>query len=180
MSPEIGTVDLKKLKINSQAITAIGNVDLLNHHKTGLLCSRKCPAEKILDAVDLFKEWAKEARTVVSGFHSPVERECLKIILKSSGRAIVCPARGIGKMRIPSEWKKPIADGRLLIASPFDESTPRATATTAQERNNFVVTLADEVIVIHAESGSKLAELAHAHQNGTEGNVVFPAPRVTQ
>jgi predicted Rossmann fold nucleotide-binding protein DprA/Smf involved in DNA uptake len=145
---------------NDAAVAAIGNIDLLNQHKTGLLCSRKCPAEKILDAVDLFKDWAKEDRLVVSGFHSPVERECLKILLKSSGRAIVCPARGIGNMRIPSEWKAPIAQGRLLIVSPFDDSVRRSTALIAEKRNDFIVSLADKVVVIYAAPGSKIEQYA--------------------
>ncbi len=141
-------------------MATIGNVDLLNQHKTGLLCSRKCPAEKILDAVELFKDWAKEERMVISGFHSPVERECLKILLKSSGRAIICSARGIGKMRIPSEWKAPIAEGRLLIVSPFHDTIRRSTVVTAKKRNAFIASLADKVIVIHANPGSAIEQYA--------------------
>lgn len=154
----------QSIQLNLRQFAIIGNVDLLNQHKTGLLCSRKCPAEKILSAVERFKQWAKEERTVVSGFHSPVEKECLKILLKSSGHAIVCPARGIKSMRIHSEWKEPIATGNLLIISPFDDSIRRSTALTAQKRNAFIASLADEVIVIHAVPGSKIQSLAQAER----------------
>ena len=61
------------IQLNDQAFLAIGNADLLDHHNTGLLCSRKCPADRILEAYDQFKEWAANPETtIISSFHSPV------------------------------------------------------------------------------------------------------------
>ena len=58
-------------------------------------------------------------------------------------------------MRLPAEWKMPLAEGRLLLLSPFGEKLRRVTADLAQRRNEFVATLADEVFVAHAAPGSK-------------------------
>ena len=58
-------------------------------------------------------------------------------------------------MRLPAGWKAPLAEGRLLLLSPFGEKLRRVTADLAQRRNEFVATLADEVFVAHAAPGSK-------------------------
>ena len=58
-------------------------------------------------------------------------------------------------MRIPSEWKTPLAEGRLLLLSPFAEKLRRVTANLAQKRNELVAALADEIFVVHAAPGSK-------------------------
>ena len=112
-----------------------------------------------MDAHELFKVWAQEERTILSGFHSPVEKECLRILLRSSGNIILCPARGIGNMRIRSEWKHPISEGRFLILSAFDDTIRRPTLQTAQKRNDFIAMLAEEKTIIHAEPNSNLNKL---------------------
>lgn len=63
-------------------------------------------------------------------------------------------ARGPDRMRISAEWKAPLAEGRLLVLSPFQKPR-RPTAELAQRRNEFVVALADTVLIAHAGPGSK-------------------------
>jgi predicted Rossmann fold nucleotide-binding protein DprA/Smf involved in DNA uptake len=109
---------------------------------------------------DLATSWAIGAKTVISGFHSPVEKECLRILLRGNGQVIICPARGIKDLRIPVAWRNPLEDGRLLILSPFEAKYRRLTVELAQQRNEFVAALADEVFVIHASPGGKLEALA--------------------
>lgn len=114
--------------------------------------------------------------TIIGGFHSPVERDCLKFLLKGSVQLIVCPARSTVGMRIPAEWKPAIASGRLTIRSPFDKgdassTTPsagkrprqpprRMTTDLAEQRNRFVASIADAVLILHASPGGKLDRLA--------------------
>ncbi len=63
-------------------------------------------------------------------------------------------------MRIPGEWEKSLAENRLLIVSLFDKSHKRVTARLANQRNNFVAALSDEIFVIHAKSGARTFSLA--------------------
>ena len=95
----------------------------------------------------------------ISGFHSPMEKECLAILLRSPHPVIMCPARGLGNMRIRQEWKQPLADGRLLLLSPFPPDMRRGTAADAIFRNRFVAALADEILIAHASSEGKIARL---------------------
>jgi predicted Rossmann fold nucleotide-binding protein DprA/Smf involved in DNA uptake len=62
-------------------------------------------------------------------------------------------------MQEPAEWRKPLADGRFLLLSFFDESVCRATADLAAKRNAYVAALADRILIAHAERGGKTEEL---------------------
>jgi len=168
---------LQSIQINGQAVHAIGNTDLLKRPKTGLLCSRKCPADKILEAYDQFKAWAADPESVIiSSFHSPVERECLRLLLKGKAGIILCPAREIETMRLPRDchslrslprkngasltsfgWKPALDEGRMLILSPFTEKRPSAQAI--DRRNQFVAALADNLYIPYATPGGNLVNL---------------------
>jgi predicted Rossmann fold nucleotide-binding protein DprA/Smf involved in DNA uptake len=98
--------------------------------------------------------------TLISGFHSPVEKECLKILLEGTQPIIVCPARSLRKMRIPTEWQRALEGGRLLIVSRFEQSPRRADSSTARRRNELVAALSDEVLIIHAEPGGSIERIS--------------------
>jgi hypothetical protein len=91
---------------------------------------------------------------VVSGFHSPIEKECLRILLRGRQPVIICPARTLPK-RAPEEWRQPLADSRLLVLSAFSASTTRVTAELAIRRNAFVAAIADEVWFAHITPGGQ-------------------------
>jgi len=97
--------------------------------------------------------------TVVGGFQSSMERECLETLLRGEHPVIVCPARGIDGMRLPAAWKTAIAENRMLVASVFDAKHRRATADLAEKRNRLVADMADEVIIAHASPGGRLEHL---------------------
>ncbi len=143
-----------------EPIACLGNPDILRKDKLALFCSRKCPGNLILKAYDLARELREQGVTVIGGFHTPVEKECLRILLRGTQPLIICPARSIEGMRIPLAWRKHLEQGRLLILSPFGEGQRRMTAKLAERRNAFVAALADEVLFIHAAEGSKARELA--------------------
>ena len=136
----------------------LGNLDLLALPKTGIFCSAHCPGSVILRTYDQAAQWRDSGRCVISGFHSPVEKECLCILLRGSQPIIICPARALPK-RIPPEWKKPLADGRLLLLSFFTNGPHRPTVETAQRRNILAAALADEVLIPYASPGGHLQSL---------------------
>ena len=94
-------------------------------------------------------------------FIRPVEKECLRILLRGSQPVIICPARSLENMRLPPDWKNPLADGRLLILSCFAGRNHRVTTSLAVRRNEFVAALADEVWFAHIAPGGKMQSLAH-------------------
>ena len=140
-------------------LTALGNLDLLAQPKTALFCSARCPGKVILTTYDQAAKWRDAIRCVISGFHSPVEKECLQILLRGTQPIIICPARALPK-RLPPDWKTPLTAGRLLILSVFAATASRITAELAARRNEFVAALADEVFIAHATAGGNLETLA--------------------
>jgi hypothetical protein len=142
-------------------LTALGNLDLLALSMTALFCSASCPGQAILTAYDQAVLWRDAGRCVIGGFHSPVEKECLRILLRGTQPVIICPARSLKKMRLAPDWKKPLSDNRLLILSGFAEHSHRVTALLAARRNEFVAALADDVWFAHIAPGGEMQRLAH-------------------
>lgn len=136
-----------------------GNTELLNSRILALFCSAQCPGDLILRAYDFAEHMQLPQTAVIGGFHTPLEKECLRVFLRIGQPVIICPARGIASMRLPAEWTGPLAEGRLLIASPFADGQNRVTGDKANRRNYFVASLADEVLVIYAAPGSKTLTL---------------------
>jgi predicted Rossmann fold nucleotide-binding protein DprA/Smf involved in DNA uptake len=137
------------------AITALGDPALLGRRKLGMFCSVRCPGSVIVGSYDLAQRLRMRDMAVMGGFHSPMEREWLSVLLRGPAPVILCPARRITGSRLPLEYRRPLDEGRLLILSCFDEGERRATAELAVDRNRFVAALADDIFVGHAEPGGK-------------------------
>lgn len=153
------------LRIHADApasIAALGNLEILQRKKLALFCSVKCPGDLILQTYDLVRALRDAGVTVISSFHSPMEKECLALLLRGTQPVVICPARSIERMRVPIAWKTPLEENHLLILSPFAAKQRRATTDLAEKRNEFVATLADEVFVAHAAPGSKTEQFCRA------------------
>ena len=150
-----------------ETIWARGNIDLLpgknatlNGDLWALFCSSKCPGEIILKAHDLAQEFRKAGIPTIGGYHSPVEQECLRVLLRGSQPILLCPARSIENMRLKPAWKDALTENRLLILSIFGGHHRRSTAVLANQRNAFVAALADKICIAHAAEDSKILEFA--------------------
>jgi predicted Rossmann fold nucleotide-binding protein DprA/Smf involved in DNA uptake len=154
-------------------LAALGNLDLLSLPKTALFCSVRCPHNAILAAYDKAASWREEGRCVISGFHSPIEKECFRILLRGAQPIIICPARSLENMRVSGDWKAPLAAGRLLILSPFSSTQRRVAADLAARRNEFVAVLADDAWFAHITPGGKAD---HLTKRLAEWQIPFSAP----
>lgn len=61
---------------------AMGNVAVLQQRLLGLICSIKCPGSIILKTFDTIRALRDAGVTMVGGFLSPMERDCLDILLR--------------------------------------------------------------------------------------------------
>ena len=148
-----------------ETIWARGNINLLpgpntvlNGNLWALFCSNKCPGEIILKAHDLAQKFKERGIPTIGGYHSPVEKECLRVLLRGAQPILFCRARSIENMRMESAWKDALAEERLLILSIF--GSKRSTAALASQRNAFVAALADKICIAHAAEDSKTLEFA--------------------
>ena len=142
-----------------RALHAIGPVALLAARRTALFCSAHTPGDAILRAHDAARRMRDEGVTVISGFHSPIEKEGLRILLRGKQPIIVCPARAIETMRIPTECRAAFDAGRVLFLSPFTKQPKRVTKDSALRRNEVVAALANEAYVAHIETGGKTDQI---------------------
>ncbi len=140
---------------------AVGNLELLQQRAVAFFCSVKCPGDLIIKTYDLARALRDKNVTVIGGFHSPMEKECLDILLRGKQPVIVCHAKHMSSNRLPHKFAGPMLAGRLLMLSPFNEKVGRATASTACIRNEFVATLANNIFVAYAAPGSKTELLCH-------------------
>ena len=151
-----GMVNVEFLpKVNSK-----GNLSLLDEPLTALFCSNRCPGDLILKTYDVARAMRDVGVPVIGGFQAPMERECLRLLLRGEQPVVVCPARGIDNMRLPRDWRPALDDGRLLVLSPFTSIVRRPTAQFAAQRNDLVAELAHQVLIAHAAPDSKTEAFA--------------------
>ena len=126
-------------------IAYLGNKELFNIKKIGFLASRKISTLSIIPTLD----WAMQIReetdvAIVSGFHSRLERDVLKILLRGECGIIIVLARGMYR-KLPKQYEAVMAQNRLLIISYEKESVIRVSELSAHKRNRYVETLVDEM-----------------------------------
>ena len=153
-----------------------GNESIMSRQKVAFFCSVRCPGNLILKSYDLARRGQAEGQPVIGGFHSPVEKEVLRILLRSEAPACIVLARCLPK-RIPKEFLQPIETGRLLLVSPFDSKTKRASQATAARRNQVVASLADQIFVAYAAVGSKTEALCRDIASTGKPCMTFDDPK---
>jgi predicted Rossmann fold nucleotide-binding protein DprA/Smf involved in DNA uptake len=140
-------------------LSYIGNIEILKQPLLGLFSSVKCPASLILKAHDLAQKLAEAGTPVIGGFHSPVEKEMLSVLLHGKGPLVFCLARGLKGMRISLDLRQVLEDGRLLIISSFADGIRRSEKEQAMRRNLLVAALADQITIIHLTPGGGIDNL---------------------
>jgi len=152
-----------KMYLNDDApasIFALGDLGILKGKTLALFSSVKCPGNLILRTYDLAQKLRSRGVAVIGGFHSPMERETLAILLRGKQPVVICPARDIGP-KMAHKYAELLEQRRLLILSPFNANQSRITAETSVARNCFVAALADAVFVAYAEPRGKMEQLCH-------------------
>ena len=178
LAHETGAVDASR---QSAALLAPemahrGPLRLLEEPLTALFCSNRCPGGLILKTYDLARAMRDAGVPVIGGFQTPMERECLRLLLRGKQPVVVCPARGIDNMRIPRAWRPALDDGRLLVLSPFPATARRPTAALAAQRNDLVASRASRVFIAHAAPGSKTESFARKLADSGKPLIALDSP----
>jgi predicted Rossmann fold nucleotide-binding protein DprA/Smf involved in DNA uptake len=141
----------------------LGNVELLKSHKIAFLCSRQIPAAAVLKCYDWAIEMRNRGECVISGFHSPLEKDIMNILVKGNQPIIIVLAKRFPK-RVSPILNKVLDENRLLIISPFDEAVIRVSEQTALRRNEVIIRIANEIVVGFASRGGKIQLLISGSQ----------------
>jgi len=147
-------------------IVGAGEAALLDQPLLGLIASRECPGNVLLATLERVPQWVKAGRVIVSGFHSPLEQQVLRSLLRRNGHAVKVLARcfSASGYRLAKEEQDAFANGRLLVISSFGADTPRVTRVSAIKRNELVIALSTEVVTPFISKGSPSEELLARHK----------------
>ena len=138
----------------NNALTYLGNKVLLKKRKVGFLASRKISTLSVLPTLDWAMQMSKQEETaIVSGFHSRMEKDVLKILLQGKCGIIIVLARGMYR-KIPLEYTEALLQQRILFISFEKDSVTRVSEISAHRRNEYVKSLADEMKTISINSHS--------------------------
>ena len=136
-----------------------GNRDLLDRRLVAFFASRNSPPE----ALDLAKHWAYDIaqteKVVTSGFHSPIERAVLDILLCRGCSVVVTLGRAL-YTKIPAHLKTAYDQNRVLFISFRNNS--RHSFSCSQLRNWATADLATEVVFAPYLPQSQLSTLHHS------------------
>lgn len=143
---------------NGKGVRSVGNVELLRLRKVAFLCSRVFPVEVAAKSCRWADEQREEGNCVISGYHSPIEKEVLARLLKGSQPVIIVMAKGL--LNLDREWERHLVAGRLLVLSRYADSVSHACEQKCCRRNRMMMELADEIVIAHASKGGTLERLS--------------------
>lgn len=155
-----------------ESLYCLRDASVLERRRLGLICSVKCPGSIILRTHDLMRDLRNEDLTVISGFHSPMERECLNILLRGKCGVVICCARSL-PVRVPAEFRKPMEEGRLLVLSAFPDGQNHITKASSAARNRQVAEISDVLFVPYASPGDMVEGICRDVAQSTRAVFTF-------
>ena len=134
----------------------LGNTSLLDRYQVAFFASRSSTAEIAERALRWAEDICQTDKVVISGFHSPLEKEVLHVLLEHNHPVIIALGRALYK-RVPSNLQTAFDEGRLLFVSFRGYS--RHNWKSSEIRNWKAAGLADEVYFTPFDQTSSLSTL---------------------
>ena len=162
--------EIQRIEQKSHPLKAIGDPNNLNQNLLGIMCSQSCPGDLVLKGFDAVKQIRDQGITVVSGFHSSMEKDVFEILLRGDQPIVMCLAKTIETYHIPTNLRPCVESGQLtLIAPNFPVTEKRITKATSERCNALVLDICDQVLIIHAHEGGNLVrEITFRRKNGSQ------------
>jgi predicted Rossmann fold nucleotide-binding protein DprA/Smf involved in DNA uptake len=142
-----------------------GNAVLATTRFVAFFCSQTCPGDIILKTQDWANARGPESAPVISGFHTSIERDVLRILLRGRAPVVQVLARSVEGARLSAALRSAEKERLAQIISPFAATVRQTTARTAEHRNRHILTLCESVLIAHASPGGKTEALAFATIN---------------
>ena len=140
---------------------SLGNTDLWERHLVAFFASRSVTPEAESRCIAWAESMCKTDSVVISGFHSPLEKRVLRLLLEHKHPVILFLGRALYK-RIPAEYQEAIEEGRMLMVSVRNNC--RHSNGSAETRNWNVARFADEIFMSPFDRSSLLSAM---HYNNT-------------
>lgn len=139
----------------------VGDPAIAEAELHGMLTSRDTPPDLRLPTLDVAVELGRRGAAVVGGFHAPLERDFLDLLLLAGGRGLLLLGRSVADFHPPKGLRLALEDGRLTIASGSGErDVRRVDRRAARRRNLLLVDLASSLFLPFAGSGGQAEGVA--------------------
>ena len=133
-----------------------GNKDLLDRELVAFFASRKATPHDTQLALQWAADICQTNKVVISGFHSPLEKEVLHVLLEHKHPVIFALGRALYK-RVPPYLQTAFDEGNLLFVS-FRGYT-RHSWNSVLQRNWGAADLANEIYFTQFDNTSSLSTL---------------------
>ena len=137
------------------------NTSLLDRYLVAFFASREYSEEVVQCAIRWAEEICQTDKVVISGFHSPLEKEVLRILLEHKHSVVVALGRALYKL-VPPNLQVAFDEGRLLFVSLRGYS--RHSTKSSEIRNWKAASMADEVYFTPFDRSSLLSTLHFTYE----------------
>src|SRR4051794_36266566 len=103
---------------------------------------------------------SQESAPVIGGFHTPVERDVFRIMLRGRAPILLVLGRAVAGWRARATVKAARDSRSLHVLSLFGSTHRPTTAETAAARNRYILTLCKTALFAHASPSGKTEMLA--------------------
>ena len=144
----------------------LGQLKLLDDAPIAFFCSTRCDGDSVLKAYEWARQQCDLGTTVISGFHTPVEKDVYAILARRGARIIHCYPKRLPLKRPTPAQRSLIDEGRLLLLAPEAcAQLPRPTKQSCSQRNRFVADRARSITIARIHSESALNEDLKPYQS---------------
>ena len=150
----------------------------LEDKKLAFFCSKSCPGDIILKAQDWANARNGDSIAVIGGFHTPVEKEVLRILIRNAAPVIYVLSTNMERWKKSLAIAKAMKNGSLIAISPFKKKTP-ANERSAALRNDYIISQTNEILIAHASQSGKTEALAQSAITQDKKLFTFPSPSNT-
>lgn len=143
-----------------------GEQRILNGRLLGIISARDADADLTARSAQLLQQLAslKEV-SFIGGWHSPLEKEALRILSDGSAQIVLCVAKSLQRFVPPADIEDRVKQGDALLLTHCSPKAKRISREASLRRNQLVVGLAGAVLVLSAPEGSSSLQLAKAALN---------------
>jgi len=148
-----------------------GEPSILAGKVLGILSARKIEPDLALKTSELLRQLGPLGATFISGWHSPLEEEALRILLSRSAHIIFCLAKSLNKFSPEVAVENLVSQGRGLLLTHCSPNAKRISRDASLRRNQLVIGLSKGLLVLSGPQGSASFKLARLALNS--GKTVF-------
>jgi predicted Rossmann fold nucleotide-binding protein DprA/Smf involved in DNA uptake len=142
-------------------VWGVGNPEIIGSPLLGIVSARQIDSDLALKSSQLLKRLASlKEIAFISGWHSPLEEEALRIVLAHDAPLIFCVSKSLDRFKPSSEIQGRLSEGNVLLLSHCSPNAKRISREASVRRNQLVAGLASVLVVLSAPAGSNSLDLA--------------------